>query len=137
MLKCPHCNGFLVLEKAGTGSSGQVDRATPNLVSRVSRWLDTPVSVSDLLLESGFNGDLTPYEPLDRMVVRTAFRAKDCLSALRINATAHWLAFYMGHIPGWSPATTKTRYWGLQGRWWVKTGYEWAPGFVEADDDLI
>lgn len=136
MLKCPHCNGLLVLEKAGTGPLGQVDKATASLVERVQRWLETPVTVSDLLLESGFDGDLTAYEPLDRMVVRTAFRAKDCLKALEINSTPQWLVYYMGQIPGWR-GTELRRYWGIQGRWWVKAGYEWTPGFVEPEDDLV
>lgn len=136
MLKCPHCNGLLALTAAGTGSPGQVDKTTLSLAGRVQQWLETPVTVSDLLLESGFEGDLTRYEPLDRMVVRTAFRAKDCLTALGINSTPQWLAYYVGQIPGWS-GTELRRYWGIQGRWWVKTGYEWAPGFVEAGDDLI
>lgn len=142
MIKCPHCNGFLPSEGGGTGSPGQAPKNGLQLRKRLLEWVDTPVALSDLLLDSGFTGDLTSYEPLDHPVLRTAFRATDALRGLNISAPPQWIAPYCNDLwHDWSPPTLR-RYWGIKGRWWVRKGFEDAPGYIFWEgvlppDDLI
>lgn len=134
MLKCPHCKGLLALTPLGTGLSGQ---APEDNTERLLQWLNEPVPLSDLLLDYGCNGDLSRFEPLDRMVVRTVFRTVDAVRALDLGIPPEQFRYTVARLPGWSSETVLKRLLGTQGRWWVKAGYEWTPGFVEPEDDLV
>ena len=137
MLKCPHCNGFLALVAAGQAPKPPVQSKSKFSIETLVRWANEPVPLSDLLIDYGRDGDLSRFEPLDRMVVRTAFRTVDAIRALELGVPSEQFRFVVARMPGWSSETTKARFVGVQGRWWVKIGYENEPGFVEADDDLI
>lgn len=134
MLKCPHCKGLLDLVAAGQGG---VQHKSKFGVGALIRWVNEPVPLSDLLIDYGRDGDLSRFEPLDRMVVRTAFRTVDAIRALELGIPSEQFRFTVARMPGWSSDTVKARFLGVQGRWWVKAGYEDAPGFVEVDDDLV
>lgn len=134
MLKCPHCKGLIDLVAAGHPPVQQTSKFG---VEPLIRWLNEPVPLSDLLIDYGSDGDLSRFEPLDRMVVRTAFRTVDAIRALELGVPPEQFRYTVIRLPGWSSETVLKRLLGTQGRWWVKAGYEWSPGFVEADDDLI
>lgn len=132
--KCPHCNGLLaVTAPTVTAPLEEADSA----LSRVQQWLDTPVTLSDLLIEYGCDGDLSRFEPLNRQVLRTAFRSVDAIRALGLGQPSESFHYTVKRLSGWSASTTLRRVFGVSGRWWVKPGYEWTPGFIEVEDDLV
>ena len=137
VLECPYCKGLLRLEATGQGTWGPVQSKPKFGVEALVQWVNEPVPLSDLLIDYGCSGDLSRFEPLSRMVVRTAFRTVDAVRALELGVPSEQFRFIVARMPGWSSETTKARFVGVQGRWWVKVGYEWAPGFVEAADDLV
>lgn len=132
--KCPHCNGFLtVTSTTGTAPFEEAD----SVLSRVQQWLDTPVTLSDLLIDYGCDGDLSRFEPLDRQVLRTAFRSVDAIRALGLGQPPESFHYTVKRLSGWSSSTTPRRVFGVSGRWWVKRGYGDTPGFIEVEDDLV
>lgn len=127
-LKCPHCGGLMAV-------TGVERKALSETAKQVTRWLKTPVTVLDLLYEIGFEGDMTRFEPLDRLVYRTAFRSKDAIAALGMGVAPERMSYIVRELPDWGHETALTRVFGVQGRWWVKRGQQ--PGFMEISDDLV
>lgn len=142
-LKCPHCKGLIAVTTVLAKTEGLVTQKAidehKGLKKRVTAWLNTPVTLSDLLIDSGGNADLTRFEPLDREVIRTAYRATDVIRALGVEMPPEKLTFVLSTISGWAKPEAPKRLLGVQGRWWVRRGYEEHPGFIDADDfdDLV
>lgn len=130
-LKCPHCNGLLALV-----STRQVepDPADAAIQKTVRAWLDQKMPLAEFLSDYDLD-DLGPYEPLDRIVVRTAFRSRECIEQLGLGISERHLARIIRGIPGWSDDPAVRLLWGKQSRYWVRLGYEYEPGFAE--DGLI
>lgn len=132
--KCPHCNGFLSVT---AHHQTLVTERPDSAVKRLQQWLNTPVTLSELLLDYGCNGDLSRYEPLDRTVLRTAFRSVDAIEALGLGIPPEKFHYTAKRLPGWESSTVFRRVFGLPGRWWVKIGHGEGFGFVEPEDDLV
>lgn len=136
-LKCPHCKGLLAVTGVSAFSADPVTPEEDRLVKALQVWTDTPVALSTLLLDYGCEGNLSRFEPLDREVVRTVFRSIDAIRALGLGVPPEHFRVTAQRVPLWSDEAAVKRFFGLQGRWWVKSGYEWAPGFVEVGHDLV
>lgn len=123
-------------QKRGLSDYGSNPGRDSNTVRNdIVAWLDAPVPLSDLLIDAGGNPDLTRYEPLSRLVVRTAFTATQASTALGLNIPHNKMRLILEGLPGWSaPRKNAVRMLGVQHRWWLREGYEWLPGFVDADD---
>lgn len=132
--KCPHCKGLISVTPP---TSGVVTPERKLLISKIKAWLDRPVTVLELLQGMGFDGNFYPHEPIDRKVIRTAFRSTDAIAALNLTVTPEEFHYTVREMAGWSNATVHRRVFGISGRWWVRVGSEGNPGYMELDDDLI
>ena len=132
--KCPHCNGLISVTPP-TPRGVTPERKV--LLTKIKEWLDRPVTVLELLQGMGFDGNFYAHEPIDREVIRTAFRSTDVIEALKLTVTPEEFHYTVREIPGWSNATVHRRVFGISGRWWVRVGSEGNPGYMELDDDLI
>lgn len=128
-LKCPYCNNIFAVTPS---IKGVVEKNAP-LVHKVLQWIDTPVTVAELLISLDVDS-LEKHEPLERTVYRTAFRATDIVRELKLNTTPEALQNILSHaLTGWNRPVRPRRIFGKNGRWWVKIGYEDAPGYTEED----
>jgi hypothetical protein len=104
-----------------------------SILRAIAEWVDTPTPLSEYLYGIGYEGDYGRFEPLDRLVLRTGFRSTDAIKALGLGVSPERLHYFIRHLDGWAGKTTARMIFGVQGRWWVKDGYE--PGFVDYDPD--
>ena len=140
MSKCPVCGGSL----AGTPPSAKnpkiVDSDLAQLRNTVRNRLDEPVELYSVLMQYPKIGNYYRFEPVNRLVVRTHFRAKDVLEMLDLSLSPQTLGVALRGLPGWTPPTEYRWVFSTQGWFWVRSGYSHYPGFIDADDfeeDLI
>lgn len=130
MLKCPHCKGLLDLNLSKGGRQHlEPYRARQRIT--LLQWSSDPVTLGDLLIGMGSDKNLTPFEPLDRLVVRTAFRVVDAVRELGDHFRPNSL---YRDLPGWSKATEPRRMMGVLGRFMIREGCENTPGFLSVEE---
>lgn len=135
--KCPHCNGILEFEFTRLAPARQEGKTADfGHLARLTVWTATPSKLSDWLIDLGVEGNLARFGDLDRMVLRTAFRTSDYIKAHDLigdpNTVREAIRAEGGRLPGWIAPTGRQSVFGIQGRWWTRSGY--APGVIPVDD---
>lgn len=127
MIKCPHCNGLLEIKVVG---QAPLDDSQNAALARLTAWVNEPVRLYSWLMTLDSPGNLLRFGD-DRWVIRTAFRTRDFLRDTGIVTAPEAFRSVAARLPLWGDQTELRSVLGVQGRFWLRRGYESYPGVVE------